>query len=83
MSALSDVLAKHIGHKASILPSLMLKCWDCSHSIDLTPRAASVRPTSTSTPINLKDNRQCPAHVGFLAHNCSCCRSEKLAGEAS
>jgi hypothetical protein len=82
------ILAKHIHsnddpHKLTAIYATTIRCWSCGHTLDLTPKPASSRPTSTSSqPLNINDKTACPHHAGQVAGYCGPCRSEQIAGEA-
>jgi hypothetical protein len=80
------ILDRHIHsnndpHKLTAINSTQLRCWSCSMTLDL-PAIAKPTAGSTSTssqPLNLKDETACPEHVGQRASSCGPCRSERIA----
>jgi hypothetical protein len=87
LTSTSSILAKHIHsnddpHKLTAINETTVRCWSCQHTLDLTPKPASVKSTSTSfAPLNINDKTACPEHSGQLAGSCGPCRSELIGSE--
>ena len=84
MTSTSSILAKHIHsnddpHKLTAVDAFTVRCWTCGHNLDLTPKPAPSRPSSTSLPMNVKDPAACAEHLGQVAGSCGPCRSERIA----
>lgn len=78
MSAL-DELAKHVGHRTTLVDVRRLRCLECTQTVAL-PAFATGASTSRDSP-RPSDPGQCREHAGEWADACRACRAERIADE--
>lgn len=82
---MTGLLARHIGHRLTLLDERRLRCVDCSHVVLLPAVAGSTSPTSNGpAPYATSDvppSSVCRTHPGEWSAWCGPCRAEELEAE--